>query len=362
MDFQSYARPYIKIIEAQLQKELGAFRKDVKSRIPQVLPLIDLFIKANSGGGRLRGVLIFLGYETANGGLGKMSKSEALELARVAAALEIFQTSILAQDDFMDKSELRRGIPALYRAIASWHKKNKMLGDPIHFGASQAVSLADVGFFLAADLIAKTNFPAESRIRALQTFNRLVMYTGLGQVLDINMPFGRKQKTEKDVLAVERHKTAEYTAVGPLLLGAQLHSVSPGTINSLTQFGINLGIAFQIQDDIKGVFGKSEETGKSAKEDIQEGKITLLYVHAFKNLKLTANSSKLKSLYGKPDLTEGEAEEVRRVFRETGALDYAIQMSKKYASRARTQIKKITKNPDLQLIYENLCNFILKER
>lgn len=351
MDFLDFAKPHIKTIENLLGGYLRAWKKDVDEKLPKISPLAELFVKANAGGGRLRGVLILLGHETAGG-------KNLKEAAKAAVALEIFQTSILAHDDVMDKSELRRGIPTLYRAIAGWHKKNKMLSESMHFGASQAVNLGSVGFFLASEILAQTKFPAENKLKAISAFNNLIVYTALGQILDITIPALRGPREEEDVLAVERYKTAQYTAVGPLCMGAYLAGASKNLIKNLTLFGENLGIAFQIQDDIKGVFGKSEETGKSAKEDIAEGKITLLYVYTLSRTKADV----LKKFYGKADLTDKEADEIRQVFRETGALDYAIKKSKEYADRASTQIPLITSDPKLQELYSSLADFVLKAK
>lgn len=361
--FQEYAKPHIKTIESLLENHLRAWKKDVDKKLPKISPMADLFVKANAGGGRLRGVLIILGYETAlrlrsGQAGGKMVK----EAVKAAVALELFQTSILAHDDVVDKSELRRGIPTLYRAIAAWHKKNRMLGDPGHFGASQAVNLGSTGFFLASEILAQTKFPPENKLKAISAFNNLIVYTALGQILDITIPAEKGLKKEEDVLAVERYKTAQYTAVGPLCMGACLAGASEILIKNLTLFGENLGIAFQIQDDIKGVFGKSEETGKSAKEDIAEGKITLLFIKAGQKVKGKGQNGILKKFYGKAELTEEEAEKVRQVFRETGALRYAIKRSKEYADAARAQIPKITRDKKYRGLYSSLADFVLKAR
>lgn len=376
MSFTDYAKPHIKTIETLLFSYLGQWQRDLEKNLPKISDMTDLFVKANKGGGRLRGVLIILGHQTSGG-------RNVKEAAKAALAIELFQTAILAQDDFMDKSELRRGIPALYRAISVWHKKNRMIGDSLHFGASQAISLADMGFFLASNIILETKFPPENKLNALRAFNKLIVDTALGQVLDVTLPAVKGPKREEDVLAVEHYKTAQYTAVGPLSIGAHLAGGSPKLINSLALFGENLGIAFQIQDDIKGIFGKSEETGKSAKEDIAEGKITLLYVHALKNTKTKGQKNILGKFYGKANLAEEEAEKVRQVFRETGALDYAIAKSKEYSDRARLEIPKISKacfSPKLKIskawsakadlskdkkiqeLYTSLADFVLKAK
>lgn len=351
MSFKAYARRHAARVDRLLESYFRTKKKEVKGRIPQVADYVDFFAQANRGGGRIRAVLAILGYQTAGG-------RNIAEISKVALALELFQTSILAQDDFMDKSPLRRGRPSLYQAIASWHKKRKMLGDSLHFGASQAINVSDIGFFLASDLIAQSKFPAENKIKAISAFNKIVTYTALGQILDINIPAQRGEKREEDVLDVERFKTAEYTAIGPLTMGAYLAGEKERLIKNLHEFGLNLGIAFQIQDDLKGIFGREEETGKSAKGDIEEGKITLLYTHAMHKATPTQKSV-LNRFYGQGKVTEKQAEMVREVFRATGGMDYAIRKSQEYASRARAVIKNLSEDPKIQDLYNGLCEHVL---
>ncbi|MDO8503781.1 MAG: polyprenyl synthetase family protein [bacterium] len=351
MSFRAYARRHAARVDRLLESYFRTKRKEIHARIPQIANYVDFFAQANRGGGRIRAVLAILGYETAGG-------KNLNEIAKVALALELFQTSILAQDDFMDKSALRRGRPSLHSVITNWHKKEKMLGDSLHFGASQAINISDIGFFLASDLIVQSKFPAENKIKAISEFNKIVTYTALGQILDINIPAERGERKEKDVLTVERFKTAEYTAIGPLTMGAYLAGARPNLIKNLYDFGMNLGIAFQIQDDLKGIFGREEETGKSAKGDIEEGKVTLLYTYAIKRAK-SDKRKVLEKFYGKGSVSDTQAEEVREIFEETGARDYAVDYSKKLLEKARAIIPKLSGNAKIKELYEGLCDYVL---
>ncbi len=351
MNFKAYAKRHAARVDRLLESYFREKKKEVRGRVPQIANYVDFFAQANRGGGRIRAVLAILGYETAGG-------RNIKGISKVALALELFQTSILAQDDFMDKSLLRRGVPSLYVAIASWHKKRKMLGDPLHFGASQAINVSDIGFFLSVDLIAQSRFSAEDKIKAISAFNKIVVYTALGQILDINIPAVPGPRSEKDVLTVERFKTAEYTAIGPLTMGAYLAGAKPNLVRNLSEFGKNLGIAFQIQDDLKGIFGREEETGKSAKGDIEEGKVTLLYTHAMKKVN-SKQETLLRKFYGKGRVTDAEAEAVREVFRETGAREYAVSYSKKLLEKSRAIIPRLSGEKKIKKLYEGLCDYVL---
>lgn len=206
---------------AALEREETSFlageKKHIQKISPNLLPLFEYFIAANTGGKKIRGFLIKLGFELAGG--------KDREILQVAAAYEILHTSILAHDDIIDKSPKRRGILSLYKSV----------------GIDQAITLADYGFFLAMKIIAESKFDEKLKNQALRMFSQTIVDTALGQMLDV-----AHGDSEKIALL----KTARYTISGPLKLGATLGGASGELIRELGKFGESLGIAFQIQDDI----------------------------------------------------------------------------------------------------------------
>lgn len=229
MDFNEFSQETIGQIDRELKRLLREWRSEVGKIDKSLLPLVDKFIKANDGGKRIRGILVVLGYQLATHLRGAKTHLGG-EIIKVAAAYEIFHTAILAHDDIIDESLTRRGRPSLYQALG---------GD--HQGISLAISLADAGFFLAGKIISETNFPDKEKNEALKYFFSIILNTAMGQVLDIQ---------QGDSLAVTRYKTAKYSVSGPLVLGAILGRGSKELLWKLEEFGENLGIAFQIQDDI----------------------------------------------------------------------------------------------------------------
>lgn len=204
-------------MEKEIEKQLRELRNQVKKISPALLPLVDKFIESCQGGKRLRGKLVILGYK-----IGNRQQATGKDIAKIAAAYEIMHSAILAHDDIIDQSRTRRGRPSLYKAV----------------GVEQAITLADLGFFLAVRIIAESKFPDQLKNQALRMFSQTMIDTAIGQMLDIQ---------HGDIATVRKLKTAKYTVAGPLKLGAML---AGGKLDLLDQFGTNLGIAFQIKDDI----------------------------------------------------------------------------------------------------------------
>ena len=230
MNFKDFLKVESAKVETASSNLLSQWEKEVNKTSKTLIPLTKAFKKANKGGKVIRGVLCELGYEIAS------SKSDK-EIIKVAAAYEIFHTSILAHDDIIDQSVIRRGQSSLYQSLG---------GD--HFGISQAICLADAGFFLAIKIISESSFPDSEKNKAIRFFAETMLDTAMGQMLDIS---------GGDLTTIMKLKTAKYTIAGPLQIGAILAGGKDELIKVLGEFGEDLGIAFQIQDDI--LDGDAEE-------------------------------------------------------------------------------------------------------
>lgn len=330
MDFLDYLKTTAEEINQELDHFFKEWNKEVETVSPKLVDLNKHLVEASEGGKRLRGALVKLGYEMGKEkseglrgveGLGGLDK----EILKAAAAFEIFQTAILAHDDIIDKSPTRRGKPTIYQALGG-----------NHYGISQTICLGDIGYFLAVRLISQSNFPALRKSKAMSFFAQGMLETALGQMLDVELPYRDEPKEEVDALTIFRLKTARYTIVGPLQLGAILGGAKQTLLREIREFGESLGIAFQIQDDILGVFGEEDELGKSVTSDIEEGKNTLLIIRALQNAD-GQQKAVLERLYGKGKVDKEGLEEIRQVFKETKALEY----SQKKAGELVAQAKKV---------------------
>lgn len=339
MDFQSFLRTTAQEINEETEKFFTDWMLEVGKVSPKLLPLNQAFIDSCDGGKRLRGALVKLGYELAHG-------STDPEILKPASAFEIFQTAILIHDDIIDQSPTRRCKPTLYKALG---------GD--HYGISQSISLGDIGFFLAEKLITGSDFPDDRKNKALAFFIKMMLDTALGEVLDVELPH-QKSITEEDILTVFRLKTARYTIVGPLCLGAILGGADEELLFRLGEFGESLGIAFQIQDDILGVFGDEKVIGKSVASDIEEGKSTLLYLYALKHGD-SQQREVLEKYYGRGKIGEKEHEQIKEVFKSTGALDSSCSLGLKYVVQAKKIIREMAIKPEPKKLLLELADFLV---
>lgn len=340
MDFQEYLKTSAEEINKELDLFFQKWSEEVKAVSPKLVNLNKAFIRANIGGKRLRGALVKLGYKMANG-------KNNPEILKPAAAYEVFQTSILAHDDIIDLADLRRGEPTLYKTLG---------GD--HYGISQTICLGDIGFFLAVKLIAEAKFPEDCKNKALAAFAEMFTKTGLGEMLDIELPYLKQKRLEEDVLTIHRLKTADYTIVYPLTMGALLGRATPKLIDQITKFGEALGIAFQIQDDILGVFGDEKTLGKSVTSDIEEGKNTLLIIYALSCADLKQKAI-LKKYYGRGKIGQNKLGKIRKTFIETGALDYSKKKAEKLVAQAKIVIKKMNISQKYKDLLFQMANFLV---
>lgn len=334
MELQSYLKSSAQATEKVIETTLKSWRKEVKSLSPKLLPLADLFIEACAGGKRLRAMLVRLGYELVN-------NKENKQIYQAAAAVELFQTAILAQDDIVDQSSLRRGRPTIYKALG---------GD--HYAISQTMILGDIGFFLANQQMLKGNFKADNKIKAVNLFSKMIINTGLGEMLDVE---------KGDVITIFKLKTAYYTFIHPLSVGATLAGGGSRLLSAFEKFGTNLGLAFQIQDDILGVFGDEKTLGKSVTSDIEEGKNTLLITYALEHGSRPQRQI-LNKIYGKGKISNAQLEKIRQIFIESGALAYSKAQALKYVDLAKKVIPAVTVNKNYQQLLTELADFLINRQ
>lgn len=322
MDFQEYLQKHAQLIELRQTQILDQTLKDMSVVSPVLGRLFKKFSESSQGGKRIRGALVLLGYEIAGG-------KNLAKIIDAAVAFEIFQTAILAQDDVIDKSLIRRTKPSLYSALGGDHK-----------AVSETICLSDLGFFLSFDLLSALKIEPELKVKAINLFSKTLTKTVLGEMLDIETPFLERDFSEADSLNISLLKTAAYTIAGPLLLGATLAGADSKTLNQLKDFGGNLGIAFQIQDDILGIFGEENKTGKSNLDDIKDRKATLMIAYAQKNADLNQKDI-LRKYYGDVNIDSKGLEKVRDVFIETGALQFAKTKAEQYFQKAKASLKQV---------------------
>ncbi|CAN5491392.1 polyprenyl synthetase family protein [soil metagenome] len=237
-------------------------------------------------------------------------------LLRACASLELLHASALAHDDLMDASDTRRGRPATHRAFETEHRATGWRGNPEQYGAAAAILLGDLLQGWADELLRRCGFGWDRVGPALEVFDLCRTEVIAGQFLDVSVQ-ARGHADVDTAMTVLRYKSAKYSIERPLHVGAALAGGGPAELAALSSFGLPLGEAFQLRDDLLGVFGDPELTGKPAGDDLVEGKRTVLVALAL-DAAPPADAALLDRSLGTP-LSPPEVERLRDVIEASGA-------------------------------------------
>jgi geranylgeranyl diphosphate synthase type I len=235
-----------------------------------------------------------------------------------AAALEWLQASALVHDDIIDGSDVRRGQPSMHQHFAIQHRKAGWLGSSAGFGVGAAILLGDLMLSWTDEMFRSCGLPAQQVAAALPYLDACRTEVVAGQFLDVVAQAAGDSDLET-AMRVVHFKSAKYTVERPLHLGAALAGAEPGLIAALSEFGLPIGEAFQLRDDVLGVFGDEVRTGKPAGDDLREGKRTVLLAHAYAGADPSQRVT-LQRLVGNAALQADELETLREVIEDTGAL------------------------------------------
>jgi geranylgeranyl diphosphate synthase type I len=291
---------------------------------PELRPVRQLAGALLSGGKRLRPAFCVWGYVAAAGLPGRAASADDLApLLRAAASLDLLHVSALVHDDVMDSSDLRRGQPAAHRQFEAQHAAAGWLGDAAAFGRAGAILLGDLLLMWSTELLQRSGMDTAALARATPVAEAMRTEVTCGQYLDIiaqAQPLGADVRLALDEAErVVEYKSARYTVQRPCQLGAALGGGDDRLQASLAAYGSPAGRAFQFRDDVLGVFGDSEVTGKPAGDDLREGKRTVLVAHAYAAAG-PAGRNLLERRLGDPDLDADGVADLQAVIVESGAL------------------------------------------
>lgn len=286
-------------------------------------------LEANTvGGKRFRPRMVFAAYESLGG-----TDSEAA--ACIGAAFELLHTALIVHDDVIDRDFVRRGAPNLagtYRDRALADGGSHAAAE--HRGISAAVIAGDLALFNAYRLIDRSGVSDVVRGRLVEVMDDALFASAAGELIDVDFSFAPEVPRVDDILTMERLKTAVYSFECPLQAGAILAGAPEETVSTLGDFGREMGIAYQIVDDLLGVFGTEAETGKTTIGDLREGKRTVLIAYATS----APGWDALAPLFGSADLTEADAEVLRAHLTDCGAKAFAEGLARYYANRALARL------------------------
>ncbi len=323
-------------VEAGLSAYLDEAMPRLEGRHPAIAPLAQELREYVASGKRLRPTFTLLGHRAAGG-------TDDHAVLGAALSLEFLHTCALLHDDVIDGASTRRGRPATHVAFAATHAAESMHGDAQEYGDAVAILLGDLAFTLADDVFLQCRVDHDRFIAGFRVFTMLREEVMAGQFLDVQAA-ARRARLRDTVLAVATLKSGRYSVTRPLELGAVLGGAAPELVKSLHSFGDPLGRAFQVRDDILGVFGDEGATGKSVSSDLVEGKRTLLVAEALQRLD-AAGQAELESLLGRPDLDEDGADRARELLRDSGGL-HAAQTYVDEATKAAMAALAAMPGPD----------------
>ncbi|MBO0856687.1 MAG: polyprenyl synthetase family protein [Nocardia sp.] len=269
------------------------------------------------GGKRTRPSFAWTGWLGAGG---DPAGEQAGAVLTACAALELVQACALIHDDIIDSSRTRRGFPTVHVDFEGRHRDRDWGGDSAHFGVSVAILIGDLALTWADDMIAESGLDPAARARFDPVWAAMRTEVMGGQLLDVHGEAGADDSVEA-AMRINRYKTAAYTVERPLHLGAALAGADPELIAAYREFGTDIGIAFQLRDDLLGVFGDPAVTGKPSGDDLREGKRTVLIAEALRRADATdpAAAAELRAALG-TDLSDEQVTRLRRVISDLGAV------------------------------------------
>lgn len=342
-------------------KEKKAFEKEIIKYNKKLLDkennniideAINEFININRGGKYLRASLISLGYRIFN-------KNEDKNYIPLSIAYETFQTSILIHDDIIDNASKRRGMDTIPSSYMKKISKNNKKGNDV--ANSLGICIGDLGFYYANQIILNSYKNNKNLYNILKYYNEIVVKTIKGEIIDVKLPFdmqyGNLTKcNENDIIQIYKLKTSWYTIIGPFCLGCLLAGVNYNQLKKYEKILEKIGIAFQIKDDIIGIYGDSSYIGKSTNSDISEYKQTILYSYV-----CNQNNSYLENLnkyYGKQNLTKSDCEQVKKIFLESNALTYANEVMDNLFCESIKEIENLNMKPENKDILLGFINYL----
>jgi geranylgeranyl diphosphate synthase type I len=299
---------------------------------PDCAPLVESVAELLRGGKRLRAAFCYWGWRGAGG-------EDCEAIVSAAASMEFFQAAALIHDDVMDDSDTRRGMPAVHRRFATLHSGSGWTGDGERFGLAGAVLAGDLCLAWNDELLTGSGLPAVDLARARPVFNRMRTQLMGGQYLDMleQAVATQRGKCVQRARLVIRYKSAKYTVEHPLMIGGLLAGAQPELLAGYSTFGLPLGEAFQLRDDVLGVFGDPSQTGKPAGDDLREGKRTVLVAKALERAD-PAQAALVDRLLGDPALDASGVDALRDVMVSTGALRAVEELIDQLVGISRTAL------------------------
>ena len=336
-------------VDTALAQFLDERAKSLAAVGPELAPMSEAIRSlVLDGGKRLRPRFAYWGWRSV-----RDSDDEDAGLVTAAASLELLHACALVHDDVMDDSDTRRGRPATHAAFATMHREAGWPGDARVFGSAAAILIGDLLLAWADTMFAGAELDPAAIPRARDIYDDMRQLVMAGQYLDVLVQ-ARGDFSIEDALRVAAYKTGKYTVEGPLHLGAAAALATPDVFAALSAYGAAIGEAFQLRDDVLGVFGDPDHTGKPAGDDLREGKRTLLVALAMQAAS-TVEAELLKHELGDRTMDEAAIAALREVIVSTGALDQVEQRIAQRTDEAREALRTAAISAEARTALDDLA-------
>jgi geranylgeranyl diphosphate synthase type I len=360
-----------------VQDRIDTFLRGQRPHLDAIAGDLDPFARFSAdllnGGKRFRALFCYWGWQSVAGladaadPLADGPDPDALAgVVTAATGLEFFHAAALVHDDIMDNSDTRRGMPAAHRRFEELHRDGAWLGDPEAFGTSGGLLFGDLLLSWSDELVSDALDSLQDRgaaRTARREFNRMRTEVTVGQYLDIlEESAWRTVDDDEQLTRAQRvivFKSAKYSVEAPLAIGAAMAGGSPEQLEALSRFGLPLGIAYQLRDDLLGVFGDPSITGKPAGDDLREGKRTVLIATARASMPPTAVRL-LDELLGDAELDDDQIAMLQATIRESGAVDAMEESIADQVAKAKQAIENAPLAPSAKAQLSQLADTVTR--
>ena len=322
---------FVGAVAGTLADFLESKRGMLESISPDTLALLDSIRALVTGGKRLRALMCYWGWRGAGGA------ADSPQIVAAGAALELFQAAALIHDDIIDRSDIRRGGPSVHRQFSQLHQRHRWALDAERFGHAAAILTGDLCLSFSEEVFAGIGPATSAGSRAREVFDLMRAEVMAGQYLDILEEVSGPSKPAAGAVdraqSIIRYKSAKYSTEHPLILGGALAGGSGSLLTAYSDFALPLGEAFQLRDDVLGVFGDPATTGKPAGDDLREGKRTVLVGLTLAKAD-DGDARFVDERLGIQDLGDDEIAQIRAIIAGSGALSAAEGLIEDYSNAA----------------------------
>ncbi|MFM6939911.1 MAG: polyprenyl synthetase family protein [Rhodoluna sp.] len=346
----------LQLIQENLDEFCVARRSDFSAISPDLIPVVDYTQSLLAGGKRFRALFSYWSWVGAIA-TAPLKQSElerqrsAAAIVGITSALEMFHAAALVHDDLLDQSDTRRGAPAVHKRFEKLHTDSGWAGSAERFGVAGSVLVGDLMLGWSSEIFGNALLAAPTptiEAACRNEFSKMRVEVMAGQYLDVLEENSASTRSVEEAFGranrVMLYKTAKYSIEAPLLIGAAFAGAEPGLLRGLSAFGIPLGMAFQLRDDILGVFGDPSVTGKPAGDDLREGKRTVLIALTLQNLAPSIRRI-FEELLTSRELEAEQIQFMQQSIRESGALEKTERMMTELGDESLNALESLDIDP-----------------